>query len=161
MLYNHWLISFVEYKSLNWRKKLGHKMLAATLGLNSQTWLIPCFSWLAVYFSLIWRDLQFVVEDPNLQSLQFETFWKLQIIFFHFVAWLVWSMVLLDQQYLGNAFAGVLTQSLLCVKAHQQLWWNIGAWSAVLHTSNFGWWKGKLYGIYRKDKNLCYQFYCR
>lgn len=86
----HWMIWFVEYKSLKsifFRR--GQNILGATLGLNYQKWLIPCFCWLVVYLSLVWRDLQLIVDHPNLQSSQFH-------YFLPSVARLVWSMVLLD-----------------------------------------------------------------
>ena len=97
----------------------------------SVDWLF-IFHWFEGISNLLW-----IIPTCNLHNF---------IIFS--LPWLDWSDPWCYWTF-GNAL--VLTQSLLCVKAHQQLRWNIGIKCSFAHPSNFGWWKGKLYGIYKKD----------
>ena len=110
---------------------------------NSQTWLIPVSAdWLFI-FHWSWEGSSIYFGEAQLALWEGgEDSWKRQISQSPLCGLIgVIHGVTLDQQF-GKCT--LLTQSLLCVKAHQQLWWNIGVkCSFATALSYFGWWKGK------------------
>ena len=89
-----------------------HIIRVTKLGLKSRTWLISCFCRLAVYFSLIWRDLQFTRES---QLAIFTEFFYDNYYFLHLAA-AVRSMVFLSKQQFGKCILGkgAPSKSIMC-----------------------------------------------